>query len=265
MAQFQLKLFAAKSLADNQWAEKTYQVFDDSGFTPHLFGEYEPARQAWEEKDGFRKSWQQQAKHYFGQILIHRKSPISFLGDISFQFGPNRKLDNKPPHHSLSLYQIDETQLVGDEQDKFLELCDRLFVALDMDYGFLCLNDEYDQRNVVRNTQHPDGSVEPRRIIGMKWPYCLPGLYWINYFGRRYLEQGFAQQAMANYTSGMVKIGNGIRVQSGSSPRYFESLREQENWLKLREMLGGSWFFDPAAEHECHALDVLLDELRSPL
>lgn len=264
MASFNLHLFAAKSLADDRYAASTYQILESSGVGPDVFDVSEPIRQSWGMRDAFREAWQQQSKQYFGQVLFRRTKDLAYYGDVSFQFGPDRKLDNKPPYHGLSLYKVKESACTGDSRKRFIDLCDRLFAELEMDYGFLCLSDEYDAKNIVKDIRHSDGTVEPRKVAGMYWPYCLPGLYWTNYFGKRYLDQGFGRNLQAMLPENTTCIGKGIRLQVHKDPRFFESDEARTIECSIREMLGESWFFDRESGRDCNALNVSLEQLRSP-
>lgn len=134
-----------------------------------------------------------------------------------------------------------------------------------MDYGFICLSDEYDAKNIVKNVRHPDGKVEPRKVIGMNWPHCLPGLYWTNYFGRRYLDRGFAADVLESHPTKVTSVGDGIRFQTSEDPRFFESAEAASAEREMRESLGERWFFDRNNDRDCESIDVSLEQLRSPV
>ena len=265
MAYFTLDLFTTQSLANNDCAERVYEILNSWDFPPEVFDEYEPIRQSWSKKDDFIKAWNQQGTRYFGQVLIRRKKRMAYYADVVFQFGPNRKLDNKPPYHGLSVYRVKESECTGELRSQLVNLGDRFFSELEMDYGFMCLSDEYDAKNIVKNVRHADGSVEPRKVVGMNWPHCVPGLYWINYFGKRYLDQGFAAKISDSQPANVTTVGGGIRFQTDKDPRFFESADAASTEHEMRESLGKLWFFDRDNDRNCDSIDVSLEHLRSPV
>lgn len=264
MASLNLHMFSAKSLADNCYAASTYRILESSEFVPDVFGASEPICQPWGMREAFCKVWQQQSKQYFGQVLFRRTRKLAYFGHVLFQFGPDRKLDKKPPYHGLSIYNVEASDCTGETRRRFVELCDRIFYELEMDYGFLCMSDEYDAKNIMKDFHHSDGTVEPRKVVGMYWPYCLPGLYWINYFGERYLDQGFGRDIHAMLPKNTSCVGRGIRLQVSNNPCFFKSDEAREKELCIRKMLGESWFYDRDSDRDCNALNISLDELRSP-
>lgn len=264
MSKLKVWMFSAHSIASRAYAERFYDILDKWKFTPTRFDKYEPIRQKWGCRDAFTDAWKEEGLRSFGQVLIRRSKRPVYYADALFQFGQNRTRDNKPPYHGVSIYGVNEAELNGDDLKQLISVADQLFVSLDMDYGFLCLDEEYDAKNIIKNYRHPDGSLEPRRVVGMKWPYCLPGLYWVNYFGASYLRQGFAQDLLLSSPPWISQVGDGIRLQVNQHPRYFESDGAALEESKLKTLMGQSWFFSKDRD-SCTSLDVSLDELRSPI
>lgn len=264
MSYLQMDLFTTRSLAKDECAEEVYRILDAWDFPPDTFDEYEPIRQPWSKKDDFIKAWRQQGRLHFGQVLVRRKKRLSYYADVVFQFGSNRKLDNKPPYHALSVYRLKESHCARESRERLVNLGDLLFSALEMDYGFMCTSDEYDAKNIVKNVLHPDGAIEPRKAIGMNWPYCIPGLYWINHFGKRYLDQGFAAAVYESYPANVKPVGSGIRFQTNAEPRFFESAEAMAAEREMRESLGALWFFDREDNRDRDSIEVSFEQLRSP-
>ncbi len=264
MSHFKIEMFTTRSLVSNDCAEKVYQILSSWDFPPDVFSEYEPVRQKWSMKDTFIAAWNQQGRQFLGQILIRRKCRLAYNAEILFQFGPNRKQDNRPPYHCISVYRVKESHCTRASREKLVSLGDRFFTELEMDYGYICLSNEYESKNILKNVPHADGTIEPRKVIGMNWPQCIPGLYWINYFGRSYLEQGFAKRAFDSYSSNMTRVGSGIRFKTNDEPRFFESAGGAAAEREMRDALGEKWFFDQGVNRECLSIDVSLDQLRSP-
>jgi hypothetical protein len=133
-----------------------------------------------------------------------------------------------------------------------------------MDYGFICLSDEYDKKNIIKNVKHADGSIEPRKVVGMNWPKCLPGIYWTNYFGKAYLVKGFASHLSETIHSRVARIGDGIRVQTSDEPRGFEAADAAQIEANVIRELGQTWFFDKTTGRICDSIDAPLQELQQP-
>jgi hypothetical protein len=258
MSYIELHLFSANSLADLAYAEKLYEIFDSFDYPPSVFDKFEPIKKPWSKKHDFFKAWKQQSQQFFGQVLIQRKKQVAYHADIMFQFGQNRKLDNKPPYHGISVYQIKESDCTGESRDQ-------LFSELNMDYGFICSSGEYDAKNIVKNVGQPDGSIEPQKVIGMNWPYSIPSLYWTNNFGKKYLNQGFADDYIQLHPNSVTKVGDGIRLQTAKEPRFFESVESASVESSIRISLGQKWFFDSKTQGNCETIDVSLDGLRMPI
>lgn len=271
MSTFTVDLFSAHSLASTCYAQEAYDILNSWEFPPDVFDKYEPIRRPWKKRDDFIAAWEAQSKLHFGQVLTQRKKQIRYHADVMFQFGPNEREENKPPYHGFSVYDVKGSDCRDKTLNKLVELADRLFAALQMDYGFICLRDEYYARNVIKDVRYPDGSLEPVHVIGMNWPYYLPGFYWINYYGTRYLERGFGAGIETSFPSHVTKIEAGIRFQASENPRFFECPGAQEIEARMRDALGRDWFFDRKKDADKFCvprdhqwLDVSLDELRSP-
>lgn len=264
MSFFQIEMFSTHSLAGTEFAEKVYGILDSWDFPPDVFDKYEPIRQPWEMREDFIKAWTQQGQRYFGQVLIRRRKRLAYYASVLFEFGENRKFDNKPPYHGISVYRVKESQCSQKTMEKLVELGDQLFHELQMDYGFVCLDEEYDAKNIIKNVLHPDGAVEPRKVIGMNWPQCIPGLYWINYFGRAYLENCFAEKALTDFSANIEKVGCGIRFQTSGDPRLFRSEEGAALERKMRDALGENWFFDRTTDRKCRSFVTSSEQLRFP-
>ena len=75
MAHLKLTMFKASSLAAPEYAEAFYEILSGWDFPPTVFDEYEPIKTDWHNRGQFLKSWANQAKSYFGQVLVRRNSP----------------------------------------------------------------------------------------------------------------------------------------------------------------------------------------------
>lgn len=264
MSFFMLELFTAHTLAPETYAERAYDALDSWKFPPDAFDEYEPIRNPWIQKADFVHFWRQQAKRFFGQVLIQRRAIPRYFADVLFQYGPPRAQDGKLPYHGFSVYKLPEKQFSGERQELLIELADRLFLDLGMDYGFLCLDEEYEAKNIVTNFVHSDGSVEPRHVVGMQWPRCIPGLYWINYFGNKYLTRGFAKALLHRDSTHLVRLRSGIRVIFNQDARFFSTAEGHVEEQALKESLGERWFYKNEWASEYELIETLSNDLASP-
>jgi hypothetical protein len=129
----------------------------------------------------------------------------------------------------------------GNDALDLVALADQLFESFDFDYGFACLNAEYYNSNIYTNIQIDERTIQPVQVVGMEWPDCIPGLYWCNYFGKAYFEQGFGRRIadLPNTT----KLANGIRLMRSDSALDWESPEDRERTQSLMDTLGRDWFF----------------------
>jgi hypothetical protein len=166
----------------------------------------------------------------------------------------------------VSVYGIAESQCTEEALPHILQLADELFIALKLDYGRVCLSDDYQAKNMIKNFRHSDGSVEPRHVIGVQeWPECLPGIYWTNYFGGKYFEQGFGQAIeQCEFVRTTKFANNGMRVQLCERPDYFRHANAREMEIAAMEALGRDWFFERDRLKQCMPLTVALGHFRSP-
>jgi hypothetical protein len=109
--------------------------------------------------------------------------------------------------------------------DPLVALADRLFAWSRGVYGFVSLKEL---------------SVPPVRPDGAK--RYLPGVYWVNYFGRPYLEDpGFTPPL------GAVEIPGGIRFRAAASPS--DSLLADREWRnQIVTSIGQGWYGEGPVE-----------------
>ncbi len=258
MTHLKITMFSTRSLASLESAESVYDIFDKWDCPPTAFDEYEPIRSAWSDRARFLDAWENQARRNFGQVLIQRKGKVGYLAHSIFQFGPN------VTYHGFSVYRIKESDCSGPRLEKIINLADDIFAELNLDYGFICLSEEYDAKNIVKNVRHPNGTIEPRKVVGMNWPACIPGLYWINYFGQPYLAEGFAAGVHETDSTTISNVGNGVRIQAGLTPRWFELDCARRSEERLKCELGETWFHRSGSDVALRSIDAPAGQLRSP-
>jgi len=256
VASLKLMFFAAHSLASKECSTTFYNALDDWDFPPDRYGEYEPIRTNWANSEKFLGSWRKQGSQVFGQVLVRRSTPPKYYADAIFLYGPRAN------YHTVSMYDLPETLGKEGHVIRLVGLADRLFQELQLDYGFICLDSEYDHKNILKNYEHDDGSIEPRKVVGMNWPTCLPGLYWINYFGGAYLNQGFGNSVQTRHPESVTVLKNGLRFQARGSAQEFDSPDSEAQEQAIKEELGSDWFFSSKTDGPLTGLNVSLEELK---
>ena len=231
--EFKFRLFRSKPLDKPEYADRLYSLLDAWKYKPVKFNDVEPLRNAWENRDVFIRQFLINSRSTFGTLMCKWSKPTLHLSVTWFR-GPTSKC------HSLSLFGASVKQFGNDALD-LVGLADQLFGSFEFDYGFACLNSEYYHSNIYTDVQIDERTIQPVQVVGMEWPDCIPGLYWCNYFGKAYFEQGFGRRIadLPNTT----KLANGIRLMRSDSALDWESPEDRERTQSLMETLGRDWFF----------------------
>ncbi len=257
-SQLNMTLHASRSLADEKVACRVFEMLNDWKWPPERFDAFEPIKKVWSGRSEFVALWQEQGKVAFGQVMVRRRTRISYYGSVLMLFGPTTRF------HSISLYGITESACSNDVLAEVTRLADDLFVELGLDYGRISLKEEFDGENVIKNFRHPDGTIEPRRVVGMNWPECIPGVYWTNYFGSRYLDQGFGQNRHDLEGVDVQDLSDsGFRVRLSDSLTYFRDVGEASELKSVCRQLGPEWFFSQHDEGKIQGLECPNEELRA--
>ena len=104
-------------------------------------------------------------------------------------------------------------------------------------------------KNIAQNVQHTDGTVEPRKPVGVDWPRCLPGVYWANYFGKPYIEWFGRKELLSAPAYETRELPSGtIRLIAYARPTDAGGLDGVEVEDRIRTHLGLEAFFDRRAE-----------------
>jgi hypothetical protein len=227
-------LFTKTPLVEAGKAETLYEILDHWRFRPSKFNEVEPILKDWKDRHQFLQQFHANCNESFGTLLIKWTKP-TFNAMVMWRKGPRAK------SHCLSFFQAKPHDLGGEQVPYLLEIADQLFEQLDFDYGFACLNSEYYHSNICKDVQIDERTIQPVQVVGMEWPECIPGLYWCNYFGKAYFEQGFGRRIadLPNTT----KLANGIRLMRSDSALDWESPEDRERTQSLMDTLGRDWFF----------------------
>jgi hypothetical protein len=259
MADLHISFRTANSLSNIRFAERFYDIFNRWNWPPERFDKYEPIRLPWSRRNDFIEAWVEQGQTYFGQVLVQRKRSFPYYANPIMPFGP------KATCHFVNVYGIAELKCTDDALFHIVRLADELFAELELDYGRICLSDDFDAKNIVKNYRDPQGRLEPRHVIGVKeWPACLPGIYWINYFGRKYLEQGL-NTSFYDKDIELTHLGeSGIRLQLAERPDYFRLNGSDALENRTMDRLGREWFFENQSFKVCKPLRVSRGQFQTP-
>ena len=167
-----LRLFTKQPLVECWKCERLYEILDHWRFRPSKFNDVEPVRNAWGDRSKFREQFEMNCRESFGVLIVEWKKP-KFDSMVIWSRGPLAK------HHCLSFFTARYQDLGGSKVPYLLELADQLFEELDFHYGFACMDAEYHATNINLDVQIDERTVQPKQVVGMEWPDCLPGLYWL--------------------------------------------------------------------------------------
>jgi hypothetical protein len=229
-----LYLFSSRPLRSSEYSGELYHILDRWTYRPSKFNDVEPLRNKWESRRRFIEICEANDKRYFGPLIVRWSKP-SFNLMLTILYGPKSK------NHSLSIFGCSSNAFDGETFPLALDLGDQIFEHLGFDYGFACVEAEYYHSNIHKDVQIDERTVQPVQVVGMEWPDCIPGLYWCNYFGKAYFEQGFGRRIadLPNTT----KLANGIRLMRSDSALDWESPEDRERTQSLMDTLGRDWFF----------------------
>lgn len=137
-----------------------------------------------------------------------------------------------------------------------LSLLRRWVELTDADFARLCLKDEWEQKNVIRNYEEPDG-VNPYKVFNTDITEGLPGVYWATYLGRPYLDWIGEEVIDASPWPNIEKHAGGYLLLRSESPAAWRNEADLDS--RLREHLGERRFFDISAPER--VLDILKLEI----
>lgn len=108
--------------------------------------------------------------------------------------------------------------------------------ALTPDYAEAYTNEEH----CARNVDFSYGS----RAIGAYISECLPGLYWLNYFGRELTEFLDAKKLLSAPVPIRERIGDGVLLGLHADPHAWSTPEFEATWDSAMEWIGREYFFD---------------------
>jgi hypothetical protein len=232
-----LNLFTQQPLVEEAKAEALYDILDRWRFRPSRFNDVEPIRNDWGDREKFLQQFYANCRESFGTLLVKWTKP-KLDAMVMWSRGPRAK------SHCISIYQAKPKDLGGAGVPYLLEIADQLFDQLNCDYGFACTDAEYHASNIYLDVPIDERTIQPKKVVGMEWPDCIPGLYWCNYFGNAYFEQGFG--AHIEKASYLHRLRNGARLMRSPSADDWDAPSQREETIRLMQLLGREWFFTKA-------------------
>jgi hypothetical protein len=95
---------------------------------------------------------------------------------------------------------------------------------------------EFDVKNMV----HKGGSVQ---AVGVRLEEALPGLYWLNYFGKTYVRLIGEERLLTSPVYQTKQVGGGVLVALDDSPLNWKSAAYKEREERTINYLGREFFF----------------------
>lgn len=116
------------------------------------------------------------------------------------------------------------------------EYVERCCSSLDPLFGFVCATDEYDAKNISTD----GGGL---RAIGVDIAKYLPGLYWLNFFGRPYKELITDGRLSSAPECEVSACGSGYILKLSDSPHDWNLPEYKRKEEVVRHHLGEKYFF----------------------
>jgi hypothetical protein len=108
--------------------------------------------------------------------------------------------------------------------------------ALPVRYANVRSSEEFSAKNLIND-------AEGLRAVGVKLDVSLPGLYWLNYFGRPYIKFIGEDRLLSAPTFAARKVGNGVLLALDDSPLNWQSAAYREREAATITHIGRQYFF----------------------
>jgi hypothetical protein len=111
-----------------------------------------------------------------------------------------------------------------------------LAARLPVRYANAHLDAEYRAKNMIDDASGV-------RAIGARITYALPGLYWLNFFGRPYVDLIGAERLLSAPAYEVKKVDDGVLIALDSSAEAWKTAKYRQREQAVIEHLGGNYFF----------------------
>ena len=128
----------------------------------------------------------------------------------------------------------------GDRLEDYLSTFSGVARIVDGEFGRLCLEDEWESKNVIKNYQDADGSINPWAVFCQDIENGLPGLYWSTYFGKKVWKLLGSADGVARWS--LRDINSGVLALRSPDPANWKNEAGADG--ELMNALRHDWFFD---------------------
>lgn len=116
------------------------------------------------------------------------------------------------------------------------EVFEALCAALPSLYGDVHSSDEYDAKNM----SHEGGGLE---AVGVDASKCLPGLYWLNFFGKPYCDLMGRDRLLSAPAAEVHEVDDGVLLRLSDNPRKWDSPEYKAVERRVLDHIGPQYFF----------------------
>lgn len=251
----QIRLFSPCNL-DQGLAESAirfFVVFGGGSLRPQECGVYEPFEHfeessiaqyaAWIESPGgeFGFRGERRGLRFEGNIR-NLSMPEIFSGSSGSHLTPLPAM-RQPYYHSAWTLRVANHSGLNEHVDLAMSAFREALSVADAEYGYAADIEDFQNQHfrIFR-----EGSSVVEQYIGDDPEDGLPGLYWLNYFGRPYFNF-FGREKLdqtAHFASTSFVKNSAAFLQFGSTPEESRSANTKRNQQQTIELLGSSAFFD---------------------
>lgn len=225
-----------------QKANKFFDLLIEFGdvYLPQKYSEYEPIKHQFNVSDLTHPVdiLSAPSRPEKGNILLKRDKPVDWLMEIHWNtFSP--KLHRN--------YMVIEDGYFGKNENinRFLEFAREIFAEFELVYGSIGLEKEYDDKNVLQiEEQMGEFVAQVTRFCGSDISKRLPGIYWANFFGKRYVDCFGEKLETAAVFKKELLPNDGILILTSGSPLDYPKTSVVELQDNLKKHLGKKYFFD---------------------
>jgi len=109
-------------------------------------------------------------------------------------------------------------------------------------------SDEWVERASVPRPPLPDRErlSWERDYLGPRYDRHLPGLFWANFYGPRYVDLIGRERLLTAPAPVVEEVGKGVLIRLGDDPRAWRTPEYEEVHARVLDHLGREYFFDPA-------------------
>lgn len=140
------------------------------------------------------------------------------------------------PGNQISV-QVRSNSVQNEDAIVWAERCfGHLCATLDPFYGFACASEEYRAKNIFAE----GGAV---RAIGINIARYLPGLYWLNFFGKPYVEMIGMERILQAPAYRVARISSGCMLETAPRPDEWNRSEYHTVVARVLRHLGEQYFF----------------------